>query len=385
MVDWYNPVKGHMQYSLSDERRDRHSGRIWRIVPKGVTLPQLDAPHGKPLDQVLEMLKAEPSRLRYMARMELRERPAEAVIPALDAWVSELDAHDTHLDRHRLEALWMFQYHGVFRGELWKHLISSENQHARAAAVRMMRKCFHLIGTQDIAHEYLKQSVHDSSPFVRMEAVIATSYLGTQSAFEISLDLLNAPMETHLKYAVSTALGSEALRRFWQGNPAYAKVTQFLTDSGLRDEFAEPAPDAQARIFDADMDKLEVTISCVPERMRFTKEQFSVRPGQSVKVHFTNPDATDHNWVLVQPGSVDIVGSAANEMAKNPANMASDFIPDSQRDSIIAHSRMIGPTRKSKTDVIRFKAPVIPGDYPYICTFPGHWVIMKGLMRVEQP
>ena len=32
--DWYNPVKGHAQYSLRDERRDRKSGRIWRIFPK---------------------------------------------------------------------------------------------------------------------------------------------------------------------------------------------------------------------------------------------------------------------------------------------------------------------------------------------------------------
>ena len=35
VCDWYNPVKGHMQYSLRDERRDRHSGRIWRITAKG--------------------------------------------------------------------------------------------------------------------------------------------------------------------------------------------------------------------------------------------------------------------------------------------------------------------------------------------------------------
>ena len=28
VCDWYNPVKGHAQYSLRDERRDRHSGRI---------------------------------------------------------------------------------------------------------------------------------------------------------------------------------------------------------------------------------------------------------------------------------------------------------------------------------------------------------------------
>ncbi|MEQ1842143.1 MAG: PVC-type heme-binding CxxCH protein, partial [Verrucomicrobiales bacterium] len=38
ICDWYNPVKGHAQYSLRDPRRDRTSGRIWRVVPTGATL-----------------------------------------------------------------------------------------------------------------------------------------------------------------------------------------------------------------------------------------------------------------------------------------------------------------------------------------------------------
>ena len=34
VCDWYNPIKGHAQYSLRDDRRDKHSGRIWRITAK---------------------------------------------------------------------------------------------------------------------------------------------------------------------------------------------------------------------------------------------------------------------------------------------------------------------------------------------------------------
>ena len=43
---------------------------------------------------------------------------------------------------------------------------------------------------------------------------------------------------------------------------------------------------------------------------------------------------------------------------------------------------MIGPTRASLVHVLRFKAPSKPGIYPYVCTFPGHWVIMNGIMVV---
>jgi putative heme-binding domain-containing protein len=43
---------------------------------------------------------------------------------------------------------------------------------------------------------------------------------------------------------------------------------------------------------------------------------------------------------------------------------------------------MIGPTRKSLVHVLRFRAPGEPGIYPYVCTFPGHWVVMNGEMIV---
>jgi len=43
---------------------------------------------------------------------------------------------------------------------------------------------------------------------------------------------------------------------------------------------------------------------------------------------------------------------------------------------------MIGPTRKSLVHVLRFRAPAEPGIYPYVCTFPGHWVVMNGEMVV---
>jgi putative heme-binding domain-containing protein len=43
---------------------------------------------------------------------------------------------------------------------------------------------------------------------------------------------------------------------------------------------------------------------------------------------------------------------------------------------------MIGPTRKTQVHVLRFNAPKEPGVYPYVCTFPGHWVVMNGLLVV---
>jgi plastocyanin len=54
--------------------------------------------------------------------------------------------------------------------------------------------------------------------------------------------------------------------------------------------------------FDLQKDLATLRIACIPEQMRFTEEKVSVKAGQPVKLIFTNPDATDHNWVLVQAG-----------------------------------------------------------------------------------
>ena len=36
-----------------------------------------------------------------------------------------------------------------------------------------------------------------------------------------------------------------------------------------------------------------------------------------------------------------------------------------------------------KRHVLHFRAPKKPGDYPFLCTFPGHWMAMNGILRVK--
>ncbi len=118
--------------------------------------------------------------------------------------------------------------------------------------------------------------------------------------------------------------------------------------------------------------------------MLFTTTEFVVRPGQPIKLVFTNPDATDHNLILIRPGTLAEVGMAAKDMAKDPQNANSDFVPPAKKDLILHASPMIGPTRKSQVHVLRFQAPTEPGLYPYVCTFPGHWIVMNGVMVVAK-
>ena len=380
VADWYNPVKGHAQYSLRDERRDRHSGRIWRITAKGRKLQTPPRIHGASVAELIRILERPEYRYRYWAKREIRERDPGVVEKTLDSWVAGLNANDPRLDHHRLEAVWTYRSIDKSRPELLRKLLGASNQKARAAAVHQLR---YWHGKFPDALKLLGRAANDDNSIVRMEAVIAASYLGTREALDSVMDVFQNPIGGHLAYAAGCALGSSTLARHIDSNKDY-DISGLIKKARSVSRFREPKVNARQAQFDTQRDLKLIKISCKPEVMRFTVEQFAVKTGQPVKLVFTNPDATDHNLVIVQPGALSAVGMAANEMARDPKNANSDFIPSSRKALIIEASPMIGPTRESLVHVLRFKAPTKPGVYPYVCTFPGHWVVMNGIMVVAR-
>lgn len=400
VCDWYNPVKGHAQYSLRDERRDRHSGRIWRITAKNKPLADMPRIAGASASQLLQLLKRPEYRIRYLAKQELRGRDPSEVLPALNQWTASLNANEPGYRHHQVEALWAYRAHygrdwprkfliqqdtnpaneeEVIIIDLLKSLVSCDQHMARAAATEQLR--FLLSPSLPLTYELLRQSANDENAIVRMQAAIACSYVGTPEALDIALETLNHPAEKHVAYAIQCSLGSHTLRRHWEGNPSYS-IDRILAKLKRSSELKEPTPTAGQAEFDTRDNLKTVRISCLPERMLFTVNQFAVTTGQPVKIVFTNPDATDHNLVIVQPGALAEVGMAANAMARDPKNANSDFLPADKKELILHAAPMIGPTRKSQVHVLRFNAPRKPGIYPFVCTFPGHWVIMRGDMVV---
>lgn len=123
--------------------------------------------------------------------------------------------------------------------------------------------------------------------------------------------------------------------------------------------------------------------------MMFDQAELTVKPGQKVKLTFDNPiqpnaPGLPHNWVLVKPGKEAVVGNAALAMAADPKAMQKHYIPASADGSphadILAHTTLSQPGSKAE---VEFTAPAEAGDYPYICTFPGHFLLMKGILHVK--
>ena len=112
--------------------------------------------------------------------------------------------------------------------------------------------------------------------------------------------------------------------------------------------------------------------------MIYDVTEFTVKANQPVKLVLSNPDLTMHNLLIAKPGTLEIVGKAGNEMAKDKDGLKKNYIPK------MSEVLWSTPQLKQNTShTLRFNAPKKPGKYPYLCTFPGHWVIMKGVMTVK--
>jgi azurin len=111
--------------------------------------------------------------------------------------------------------------------------------------------------------------------------------------------------------------------------------------------------------------------------MRFAVTEFTVAPGQEVHLVLNNTatsPAMRHNVVVLQADTdVAAFGGAAATATET------DFIPPAMESSVIAHTPMSNP---GQTVEVTFTAPSTTGDYPFICSFPGHFATMRGTMHV---
>ncbi len=121
-----------------------------------------------------------------------------------------------------------------------------------------------------------------------------------------------------------------------------------------------------------------VRIQAVPHQMKFSPTEFRVKAGSDIRLIFENPDSMLHNIIILAPGSKETVGALADQMSGDPDSIKKAYVPDSK--DVLHASKLVNPNQNEE---LKFKAPNTPGTYPYLCTFPGHWRVMQGVMIVE--
>ncbi len=126
--------------------------------------------------------------------------------------------------------------------------------------------------------------------------------------------------------------------------------------------------------------QVEVEISTLPSQMAYDRKDFSVAPGALVHLSFHNPDALEHNLLIVAPNSLAEMGLAGDRMGQTAEGKLKEYVPNSTK--VLAVMGLVGP---GKSKSFWFVAPTKPGTYPYVCTVPSHWRTMNGKMKVVAP
>jgi azurin len=116
------------------------------------------------------------------------------------------------------------------------------------------------------------------------------------------------------------------------------------------------------------------------DQLQFNLKEIIAAPGEKLNIEMTNigsmpKQAMAHNWLLLQA----ITDAEVNALAMAASTRPPEYLPEDQS-KILAHTKMLGPKEK---DTITITAPATPGSYPFVCSFPGHFTLMRGALVVQ--
>lgn len=110
--------------------------------------------------------------------------------------------------------------------------------------------------------------------------------------------------------------------------------------------------------------------------LKYDTDEIRVKAGSKVELVFNNEDDMLHNVVIVQEGTADDVGKMAMNLGLKGEQM--NYVPET--DKVLFHTSIVQPGNSEK---IYFEIPSEPGTYTFVCTFPGHYISMRGTLVVE--
>jgi mono/diheme cytochrome c family protein/glucose/arabinose dehydrogenase len=205
VIDWHNPLIGHMQHNARDPLRDHVHGRIYRITYPSRPLVKPPQVAGATVAALLNNLKEPELRTRYRSRRELRAHAPSEVLPEIKQWVAALDKKDPEYERYALEALWTTWGLNAVDEALLRQLLEAKDFHARSAAVRVLRYNTHRIADHVAL---LEKAATDEHGRVRLEAIVAASWLPeteTAAAKKIVAAASALPLDKWSQAAAKTA------------------------------------------------------------------------------------------------------------------------------------------------------------------------------------
>ena len=403
VTDWYdfiiqhNPTPSLERGGLKAENgagnayinplRDHERGRIYRIVPKTNGAAQTKLLRKEDTKGLLAALSDPNMFWRLTAQRLLVERRDRSVVPALTAMVANVKVDEMGLNPGALHALWTLHGLGAFSGGAANTTVIKALKHP-APAVR--RSAIQMLPQTTASLEAIRQSgaFADADLRVRLSALLLLTDLapsaatGGQIARMLGDDanvadewirqalliggrLHRTPFSTAWKGATASASGDTAVAR------QRTELVKSIMEGPVVEQPADPNAGAKP-------DKT-IILRVVKDVMKYDQTLLTAKAGSLLRIDFRNPDFMQHNLLVLKPGTINKVGDAADKLAQDPNGSKMQYVP--KMPEVVAFTPLVNP---QSTYVLTFRVPDQAGDYPFVCTFPGHWRIMNGILRVTK-
>ncbi|RZJ69957.1 MAG: hypothetical protein EOO45_13140, partial [Flavobacterium sp.] len=381
VLDWYNFIIQHNPTPAGFENgrgnayvnplRDRTHGRIYRVVPDRMKSSSVKLIDKKDVGSLLAGLQSDNMFWRITAQRLIVESGNKEIADKLYTLIRDKQVDELGINPPAIHALWALKGLGMLSGE--------QNETVRVA----MNALFHpSAGVRKAAVQVLPLDsvslnavvdaglVNDANLNTRLAAILKVSEY--QTSEKAANELLSAAGLTQNK---KDRWITEALKI------ALAKHQVKIKDnahSGHRMSSDKPATVLlmDSKKAGAKVDQI-IKIRPIVNAMKFEQRSFTVKAGSMVTVEFSNTDFMQHNLLILQKGSMNKVGAAADQMAQDPKGAAKQYVPEMPE--VLFYTPLVNPEQSFS---LKFRVPDVPGDYPYICSFPGHWRIMNGIMKV---
>ena len=171
------------------------------------------------------------------------------------------------------------------------------------------------------------------------------------------------------------------LVKFAEATPAAQRTTDsFLDAMQLADQLLGRIPGEESRAYRNRLREITVRvvrIHTVEEEMRYDIPHFAVEAGRPVQVVLKNEDLMPHNLVITTPGALQVVAQEGALLGPNPGFEGKPYVP--KRPEVLYATGMVQSRQQER---LTFTAPSEAGEYPFVCTFPRHWMRMYGVMIV---
>lgn len=367
VLDWYNFIIQHNPTPEGFENgpgnayinplRDRTHGRIYRIVYKGAAAPPIKQLDKQNPGELIKGLKSDNMFWRTIAQRLIVESEYVEVAPALYEIIQNRSVDGIGVNAPAVHALWTLQGLGLLNGD-----------HPAATAVVVEALKHPAAGVRKAAAQVLPRDKASATAIIQAGL---TDDPDLHTRLAVFLALADMPAFPDLAAALHSAAAKEQNGNdHWLKDALQIALATQQTNQLSSDDQRIPGGIA------AKPDQV-VTIGTVQNAMKFDLKTFTVKTGSVVEIVFENTDFMQHNLLILQPGSIEKVGAEADKLAQDPKGMDKQYVPEIP--DVLFATKLVNPEQRV---TLRFTAPASAGDYPFICSFPGHWRIMNGIMKV---